>query len=210
MYWGPWTPYAHDALAGKGMSRASVTEMHDSIHQRHARAVLYFFDWFGELRNKSPQQAMHFLYCRSHLEHVQSAFSEFIAYLHFWPSMSPTSGGTLSQDFGQQLVEAFGSLCSFRRSFTSVAFQQHTPGWVFLVREPGGGLTLEGAGRTDNPFRQPERTPLLVCNVQEQAYYLDHRSDLEAYIANWLRELAHFSFAEQRDLVARQQEGRSE
>ena len=39
-------------------------------------------------------------------------------------------------------------------------------------------------------------TPLLVCDVWEHAYYLDHKNDRAAYLAGWWDKLADWAFAE--------------
>ena len=54
---------------------------------------------------------------------------------------------------------------------------------------------------TDDPLAKSGQTPLLVCDVWEHAYYLDHKNDRESFLHQWVDQLANWSFAE-RQLAA--------
>jgi len=55
---------------------------------------------------------------------------------------------------------------------------------VVLSTHDGGTLAHDG------------RTPLLVCDVWEHAYYLDYKQDRKAFLERWFDNVANWAFAE--------------
>ena len=53
-------------------------------------------------------------------------------------------------------------------------------------------ITTHDAG---SPLNQTGVTPLLVCDLWEHAYYLDHQSDRAAFLSAWWDKLAYWGFA---------------
>ncbi len=53
-------------------------------------------------------------------------------------------------------------------------------------------ITTHDAG---SPLNQTGVTPLLVCDLWEHAYYLDHRNDRAAFLSAWWDKLAYWRFA---------------
>ena len=77
----------------------------------------------------------------------------------------------------------------FKTKFEKQATKLFGSGWVWLVKTGGGVLNIR---QLENAQVPPAGvTPLLVLDVWEHAYYIDHRNDrskyVEAYwnIVNW-------------------------
>ena len=68
-------------------------------------------------------------------------------------------------------------------------------GWVWLAAR---GDALSVITTHDGATLPPDRavTPILVCDLWEHAYYLDHKNDREGFLKQWFAKLANWRFAE--------------
>ena len=82
-----------------------------------------------------------------------------------------------------------------RAAFLEAGARHFCSGWIWLTSR-GGEVSVVDTHDGDSLFRVEGHTPLLVCDVWEHAYYLDHRNDRAAYLAGWWDRLADWSFAE--------------
>ncbi|MFC4401831.1 superoxide dismutase [Gracilibacillus xinjiangensis] len=108
-------------------------------------------------------------------------------YLHtiFWYNMTPNSLKKPSGEILKQLEEDFGSWNSFKKLFTSVANSVEGDGWAVLYWSPRNGKLAIQSFEKHQLFQVPDTIPLLVLDVWEHAYYLQHKNDKAAYIDNW-------------------------
>lgn len=67
-------------------------------------------------------------------------------------------------------------------------------GWVWLV-DDHGTLGVVATANADNPLRRGLR-PLLVIDVWEHAYYLDHQNRRDQYVSGVVDRLLNWEFAE--------------
>jgi Fe-Mn family superoxide dismutase len=104
----------------------------------------------------------------------------------FWHSMSPGAGVKLNGALGEAIDQAFGSVVKFKASFEEAGSKLFGSGWVWLVRSPNGDDTLQILTTTghDNPITQGFY-PLLVNDVWEHAYYLQHENRRADYLKGW-------------------------
>jgi Fe-Mn family superoxide dismutase len=65
---------------------------------------------------------------------------------------------------------------------------------VWLV-EDAGKLGIVATSNADTPIVRGQR-PLLVLDVWEHAYYLDHQSRRDLYVAGVVEHLLNWEFAE--------------
>jgi Fe-Mn family superoxide dismutase len=112
----------------------------------------------------------------------------------YWNSLSPRGGGEPGGAAKDAIVSAFGSVESFKETFTQKAATLFGSGWCWLVRNPDGTLAIEQTQNAGNPMTGGA-TPLLTCDVWEHAYYIDYRNARPRYIeAFW--NLVNWSFLE--------------
>jgi Fe-Mn family superoxide dismutase len=90
----------------------------------------------------------------------------------FWQSIRPNGGGPVPANFARKLAAAFGTVKAFKAEFISRGMAQPGSGWVWLVTA-SGRLEIECTANAMTPVARG-RTPLLVCDVWEHAYYLDY------------------------------------
>lgn len=116
----------------------------------------------------------------------------------YWSSMKPGGGGRPRGELAELIRLSFGDFARFKERFTSAALRLGQ-GWVWVVRRPDGNLDVMTT-ETASPLGADGLTPILVCDVWEHAYYLDHRTRAD-YVAAWW-ELVDWDFAE-RNLLAK-------
>ena len=104
----------------------------------------------------------------------------------FWQSMSPGAGARLNGALGNAIDNAFGSIAKFKSGFEEAGTKLFGSGWVWLVKSPNGDDTLRILTTTghDNPISQGFY-PLLVNDVWEHAYYLQHENRRAEYLKGW-------------------------
>lgn len=100
--------------------------------------------------------------------------------------MSPGAGVALNGALGDAIDQDFGSLAKFKESFENAGSTLFGSGWVWLVKSAKGDdtlkiLTTKGHG---NPITQGYY-PLLVNDVWEHAYYLQHENHRDHYLESW-------------------------
>lgn len=109
----------------------------------------------------------------------------------FWHCLSPSrGGGTPTGELGRAIEAAFNSVALFQERFSHAAEKLFGSGWIWLVRDPGGGLVIVGTHNAGTPIRSGQ-TALLACDVWEHAYYIDYRHSRADYlkafwnVVNW-------------------------
>ena len=82
------------------------------------------------------------------------------------------------------IIHDFGSIAQFKKEFTTAATSLFGSGWVWLVVDKSGKLSIVTTQNADTPIRQG-LTPLLVLDVWEHAYYIDYRNRRADFIRQW-------------------------
>ena len=108
-------------------------------------------------------------------------------FLQFSPPAKTRPTGALAG----AIERDFGGFDAFCEQFTKSALGLFGSGWTWLVADgPGGRLSIENAPNAGNPLAVG-KLPLMVIDVWEHAYYIDHRNaraaSIEAFwkILNW-------------------------
>lgn len=112
----------------------------------------------------------------------------------FWAAMSPrrqTPDGGLAQ----AISKAFGDFEGLRTAMVEAGASHFGSGWIWLAAD-GAGLKVVATHDGVPLITQPGLTPLLVCDLWEHAYYLDHKNDRKGFLAAWFEALPNWSFAQ--------------
>jgi superoxide dismutase len=93
---------------------------------------------------------------------------------------STTAGVTIaSQTFSGALAEAirtkYGDVEALKEQMTKSALALFGSGWVWLVCDDKGELSIVNTQNAGNPLTEGLH-PLLTIDVWEHAYYIDHRN----------------------------------
>jgi superoxide dismutase, Fe-Mn family len=111
----------------------------------------------------------------------------------FWSSMSPGGGGEPDGEVKTALEQAFGSVDTFKQTFTDKAKTLFGSGWTWLAKGDDG-LEILQTKDADLPLKHG-KTAILTLDVWEHAYYLDYQNARPAYIETWLNNLVNWEFA---------------
>jgi Fe-Mn family superoxide dismutase len=97
----------------------------------------------------------------------------------YWLSLS-NDGGAPSAELAAKIDEAFGSMDELKAQLKARGVGHFASGWVWLA-EKDGALSIEETHDGDTLADQGFN-PLLVIDVWEHAYYIDHQNKRPAYL----------------------------
>lgn len=100
----------------------------------------------------------------------------------FWNSLDAESSEDKISDSLNKIIEKSfkGGLDELKQEFVSKATKQFGSGWVWLVKSDDR-ISVKTTGNADTPSRNGD-APLLVCDLWEHAYYLDHQNDRAGFV----------------------------
>jgi len=111
----------------------------------------------------------------------------------FWQSLSANGGGEAPTSLKAKLEEDFGSFDSFKEEFAKAGMGQFGSGWVWLVLNEGK-LEIVKTPNAENPLTDG-KTPLMVCDVWEHAYYLDYQNKRADFLKAFVENMVNWEFA---------------
>lgn len=97
----------------------------------------------------------------------------------YWHSLTPNSTGP-SGELAAKIEESFGSLGELKDLLKSKGTGHFASGWVWLV-EKDGKLEVVDTHDADT-VADKGMNPLLVIDLWEHAYYLDHQNARPSYL----------------------------
>ncbi len=97
----------------------------------------------------------------------------------YWHSLAPQSTGP-SGELAAMIEESFGSLGELKDQLKARGAGHFASGWVWLVAE-GGKLSVVDTHDADT-LADRGGNPLLVIDLWEHAYYLDHQNARPNYL----------------------------
>ena len=187
----PDLPYAHDALAAKGMS-AETLEFHHDLHHKayvdNGNKLIAGTEWEG----KSVEEIITGTYQAGAVAQngIFNNASQHWNHVQFWEMMGPGSSA-MPSDLEKALGESFGSVDQFKADFAAAGAGQFGAGWCWLVQDKDGGLKVTKTENGVNPLCFGQ-TALLGCDVWEHSYYIDYRNKRPAYLDNFLNNLVNW------------------
>ncbi|MCQ0986959.1 superoxide dismutase [Jiella marina] len=191
----PNLPYAHAALATRGMSQETLELHHDKHHQAYVTALNGFVEKYDDLKDKSLEEIITLVKDDADRAPVFNNAGQHWNHIHFWNALSP-EGGRLPGRLEAKITEDFGSVDAFKEAFKAAALGQFGSGWAWLVLGPDGKLKATKTPNGSNPIATGEGTPILGLDVWEHSYYVDFRNRRPDYVVNFLDNLANYEFAE--------------
>jgi Fe-Mn family superoxide dismutase len=192
----PDLPYDHDALQ-PWISAATLKAHHGAHHRGYVdklNALVKGTDLEGAaldaIVKRSAAQAPSDAAARAVFNNAAQAWN----HAFYWRSLRPARAGGAPESALRDRIEAdFGGQERFRERFKAAAAGIFGSGWAWLV-EDGGRLAITVTANADNPLAAGQ-TPLLVLDVWEHAYYLDHQSRRMNYVEGAVDHLLDWAFA---------------
>jgi Fe-Mn family superoxide dismutase len=187
----PDLPYAYDALQPV-ISDRTMHFHHDKHHATYVKVLNELLEAAG----KSPATLEDVILDASKGGEKKLFNNAAQAWNHafFWAAMTPDKaapGGALES----AITAAFSDLAGLKKAFVAEGIGHFGSGWVWLVADKSGALKVVSTHDAEDTLTHPDLTPLLVCDLWEHAYYLDHQNDRKGYLEAWFDTLAHWEFA---------------
>lgn len=112
----------------------------------------------------------------------------------FWQCLTPQRQDPPAEL--KQAIEAkWKSFDAFRDEFLSKGENHFASGWVWLCQGADAELALVDLHDAQTPIVDAGVTPILVCDVWEHAYYLDHKNVRRAFLETVFDKLMNWEFA---------------
>lgn len=110
----------------------------------------------------------------------------------YWHSLTPSSGQP-SEELQSMIDSAFGSTEALETQLKERGVGHFSNGWVWLI-ERGGKLEI-GETHDGDTFADQDANPLLVIDLWEHAYYLDHQNLRPKYLEEVVGGKLNWAFA---------------
>ncbi|MDA7430603.1 superoxide dismutase [Primorskyibacter aestuariivivens] len=187
----PDLPYAHDALAGLGMSQETMEYHHDIHHKAYVdngNKLIEGTEWAG----KTLEEIVKGTYDAGAVAQngIFNNASQHWNHMQFWEMMGP-GGNSMPGELEARIKDAFGSVEEFKSQFSAAGAGQFGSGWAWLVVDTDGTLKVTKTENGVNPLCF-DQTALLGCDVWEHSYYIDFRNKRPAYLSNFLDNLVNW------------------
>ena len=190
MFTLPDLPYGYDSLAPV-LSETTLRTHHDKHHAKYVTVMNELLAKAGA-KPASVEDVVRDATAKGDKKMFNNAGQ---AWNHsfFWDCMTDSyeapTGELLSA-----INAAFGDLEGLKTKFVAEGVGHFGSGWVWLMANDGNlSVATSHDGETALGL---EGTPLLVCDLWEHAYYLDHKNDREGFLKAWFDKLINWPFAE--------------
>jgi len=200
----PDLPYAYDALEPVISSR-TMKFHHDKHHKTYVETTNILLK-----DAKTAQDSLESVIRGAKASGTTKLFNNAAqAWNHafFWQAMTGQASKP-SGELAAAIDGAFGSLAGLKQKFVEDGVAQFGSGWVWLTGDAQGKLRIVTTHDAGEPVEDGGAVPLLVCDVWEHAYYLDHQNDRKGFLEAWFDALPNWAFAA-RQLAAAQGQGQA-
>jgi len=182
----PDLPYAYDALTP--ILSAETLRFHHDKH--HAAYVAALNDLLPDGDRRPLEQVIREAPPGKLFNNAAQAWN----HAFFWDSMTPdrpAPGSALTA----AIAAAFGTLEDLKTRFVAEGVGHFGSGWVWLIVE-NGALSVISTHDAHGALSRSGVTPLLVCDLWEHAYYLDHQNDRKGFLSAWFDALPNWTLAD--------------
>ena len=181
----PPLPYAYNALE-KAIDELTMQIHHDKHHAAYTNNLNAAVAGRDEVAGKSAEDLLKNL--ASVPEDIRTAVKNngggYVNHILFWESMGPNGGGAPTGPLGDAINAAFGGFDAFKEKFNEAGVKRFGSGWVWLVKDSAGKLSIISTANQDTPISDG-LTPILLNDVWEHAYYLRYQNRRPDYLKAW-------------------------
>ena len=191
MFTLPDLPYAYDALSPV-ISERTLKFHHDKHHATYIKTTNELLDAAG----KSADSLETVVIDASIAGEMKLFNNAAQAWNHtfFWAAMSP-SREQAGPDLATAIEDAFGDMERLKQDFVTEGANHFGSGWVWLTADSLGALKVRSTHDADDALVHVDMIPLIVCDLWEHAYYLDHQNDRKGFLEAWFDALPNWTLA---------------
>lgn len=182
-------PYAEDALA-PAISATTVQTHHGKHHRTYVDRTNTAIEG-GDLAGKPLEDII----AAAEAKGDKGLFNNSAqTWNHgfYWFSLAPTSTAPTG-DFADAIESSFGSFDALKQELATQGTAHFASGWVWLV-EKNGKLSVEQTHDAAT-YSTLSGNPLLVIDLWEHAYYLDHKNVRPNYLKDVIDNHLNWEFA---------------
>ncbi len=176
----PELPYSYNALAPH-ISEEQLTIHHQKHHQAYVNGANALMTALALARQNNTTHDN-----KAVAKELSFQLSGHILHSLFWKNLRPNAAGGKNEPIGKiaELInEQFKNYDRFRQEFSKLAATVEGSGWAALAFCPKTKNLLLLQIEKHNANLIPEYPLLLVLDVFEHAYYLDHKNERAKFIA---------------------------
>lgn len=100
----------------------------------------------------------------------------------YWTILSPNGGGDPYGELAKHIKKTFGSIDNMKKLISQAAISQFGSGWGWLVLNENKELEVMNTLNQNSPL-SVKKTPLLLIDVWEHAYYLKYQNRRAEFVA---------------------------
>jgi Fe-Mn family superoxide dismutase len=186
----PELPYGYDALSPT-ISADTMRTHHDKHHAKYVETANKLAADNG-LDGRSVEEIVAEAERRSLTKLFNNAAQAW-NHAFFWECMTPERRDPRGEILAA-IEQAFGGLAGLKERFVQEGVDHFASGWVWLAADGAEVSVL--STHDGGTLAHDRRTPLLVCDVWEHAYYLDYKQDRKGFLERWFDNVADWEFAE--------------
>ncbi|KAF1855084.1 hypothetical protein Lal_00002670 [Lupinus albus] len=182
-------PYAEDALA-PAISATTVQTHHGKHHRTYVDRTNTAIEG-GDLADKPLEDIV----AAAEAKGDKGLFNNSAqTWNHgfYWFSLAPTSAAPTG-DLAAAIESSFGSFDALKQELAAQGTAHFASGWVWLV-EKNGKLSVEQTHDAAT-YTTLGGNPLLVIDLWEHAYYLDHKNVRPNYLKDVIDNHLNWEFA---------------
>jgi superoxide dismutase, Fe-Mn family len=188
----PDLPYAYDALEPT-VSAKTFTFHHDKHHKAYVDVTNTLVAELG-LEGKTMEEVTLFAVGDKSKKKLFNNAAQSWNHAFFWDAMT-ASYAAPEGELKAAIEAAFGDIATLKEKFVAEGIGHFGSGWVWLAAKKDGSLVITSTHDGENLLDQPDLTPLLVCDLWEHAYYLDHQNNRKGFLEAWFDTVANWSLA---------------
>ncbi|MGE0173099.1 MAG: superoxide dismutase [Oligoflexales bacterium] len=181
----PELPYAMDALSPT-ISKETIEYHYGKHHKAYVDKLNALIETEApQYKNKSLEDII-----KTSSGPVFNNAAQIWNHTFYWNCLSPKGKPVADGKIATEITKSFGSFDKFKDEFSTKSKTLFGSGWVWLVKDSSGKLSIEQSKDAENPMTKGKK-PLLTCDVWEHAYYIDYRNNRPNYvdafwnIVNW-------------------------
>lgn len=123
-----------------------------------------------------------------------------------WQSLRTQGDAAPAGELAERIENDFDGVDGFAAAFKKEAVAHFASGWAWLVLG-GDKLEVISTHDADSALVHAGKTPLLVLDLWEHAYYLDYQNERPKFVEAFLTKLINWDFAA-KNLAAAQDKAR--